>query len=82
MSNQLIAVIHMNLMQIGNDFNSDVSIDKVLGEFEMLSKNIELLVTSDETDKRDCSVGDVVNGWQCESWRWEDGSKARLVGSL
>jgi len=48
----------------------------------MLSKNIMLLVTSDKTDKRDCSVGDVVNGWQCESWRWEDGSKARLVGSL
>ncbi len=58
-------------MQSGNDFSSNISIDKVLGELKVLSKDIQLSITSDEANKRDGSLGDIGNLWQSELWRWE-----------
>ena len=58
----------MNLMQTSNDFGSDVSIDKAFSKLKMLSENIQLPVTSDETDERDRSVRDVINLRQSKFW--------------
>lgn len=57
-------------MQTSNDFSSNVSIDKGLRELKMFSKDIELSVTSDKADERDCSIRNVVNVRQCELLRW------------
>jgi len=45
-------------MEGGNDFTPDIGIDERLRNGEMLSKDIQLLVTADETDEGDGSLRD------------------------
>jgi len=59
-------------MQAGNNFSSDIGIDKFFGKFEMFSKDIEFPVTSNKSDDRDCSLGDIVDFWEFELWRRQD----------
>jgi hypothetical protein len=59
-------------MQSGNDFSSNIRIDKGLRELKMLSEDIQLPITSDEANKRDGSLWDIGNLWQSELWRWEN----------
>ncbi len=69
-------------MQTGNDFSSNISIDKGLRELKMLSKDIQLSITSDKANKRDGSLWDVGNLWQSEPWRWEDREITLLLNEL
>ena len=69
-------------MQTSNDFSSDISIDKSLRKLKMFSEDIELSITPDKTDERDRSFRNVVNTWQCESWRWQDWGIAILLDQL
>ncbi len=62
-NNQIIAKIDLNLMQTGNDFSSNISVDEGLRELEMLSEDIQLSITSDKANKRDGSLRDVANLW-------------------
>jgi hypothetical protein len=48
----------------------------------MFSENIQSSVTPDKTDERDRSVRNVVNTWQCESWRRQDWAIAILLDEL
>lgn len=69
-------------MQSGNDFSSNISIDKGLRELKMLSEDIQLSITSDKANKRDSSLWDVGNPWQTELWRWENREIALLLDEL
>lgn len=69
-------------MQTSNDFSSHISIDKSLRKLKMFSEDIELSVTSDKANERDRPVQNVVNSWQCESWRWQDWAIAILLDHL
>jgi hypothetical protein len=51
----------LNLVQIGDDFSPNIRINKLFRNFEMFSKDIKILVASDESDKRNGSVWDVIN---------------------
>ena len=81
-SNQIIAKVDLNLMQTGNDFSSNISIDKGLRELKTLSEDIQLSITSDKTNKRDGSLWDVGNLWQSELWRWESREITLLLDEL
>lgn len=70
--NQLIAKVDLNLVQTSNDFSSYISIDKFFRKLKMFSKDIELPVTSDETDEGDGSVWNIIDFWQFELWRRQD----------
>ena len=59
-------------MQPSNDFSSHISIDKSLRKLKMFSEDIKFSITPDKADERDRSVRNVVDTWQCESWRWQD----------
>jgi hypothetical protein len=48
-------------VQTSDDFGPNVRIDKLFRNFKMLSKDIKFLIASDETDKRDDSVWDVID---------------------
>jgi hypothetical protein len=69
-------------VQSGNDFSSNISIDKGLRELKMLSKDIQLSITSDEANKRDGSLGDIGNLWQSEFWWWENRKITLLLDEL
>jgi len=51
-SNQIIAEVGLNLMQTGNDFSSNIGVDKFFGKFEMFSKDIELPALKTEKEGR------------------------------
>ncbi len=70
------------MMQTSNDFSLDITVDKSLRKLKMFSEDIELSITPDKTDERDLSVRNVVNPWQCESWRWQDWDIAILLDQL
>ena len=53
--------INLNLMQTGNDFSSDVTVNKVLGKLEMLSKDVQVPIASEKTDEGDGSVRDIID---------------------
>jgi len=57
------------LMQNSDDFSLDIGIDEVLGKFKMFSKDIQFLVTSDETDKGDRPVRNVIERGEGEFFR-------------
>ena len=69
-------------MQTGNNSSSSIGIDKGLKKLKMFSKDIELPITSNETDKRDGSLWDIVNFWQGELWGWKDGEIALVLDGL
>jgi hypothetical protein len=69
-------------VQTGNDFSSNISVDKGLRELKMLSKDIQLSITSDKANKRDASLWDVGNLWQSKPWRWEDREITLLLNEL
>ena len=69
-------------MQVGNNFSSHISIDESLRKFKMFSEDIKLSITPDKADERDRSVRNVVNTWQCESWRRQDWGIALLLDAL
>ena len=81
-SNQIISKVDLNLMQTGNDSSSNISIDEGLRELKMLSEDIQLSITSDKANKRDCSLWDVGNLWQSELWRWENRNITLLLDEL
>jgi len=43
--------MNLNSMQTGNNFSSNIGIDKGLRKLKMFSKDIELPVTSDKPDE-------------------------------
>ncbi len=45
-------------MDADNDFSPDIGIDERLRNSEMLSQDVQLLVTADETDEGNGSLGD------------------------
>jgi len=47
-------------MQTSDDFCSDIRIDEVFRELEMFSKDIQFLISADETDKGNCSLRNVI----------------------
>jgi len=69
-------------MQTGNNFSSDIAVDKGLRKLKMLSEDIQFSVTADKTDERDRSVRNGVNLRQCELWRCQDWDIALLVDEL
>jgi hypothetical protein len=69
-------------MQTGNDFSSNISIDKGLRELKMLSEDIQLSITSDKANKRDGSLWDIGNLWQGELWLWENREVTLLLDEL
>jgi len=46
-------------MQAGDDFSPDIGIDERLGNREMFSKDVQLLVRADETDEGNGSLGNI-----------------------
>jgi hypothetical protein len=48
-------------VQTSDDFGSNIRINKLFRNLKMLSKDIKVLIASDETNKRDGSVWDVIN---------------------
>jgi hypothetical protein len=48
-------------MQAGDNFSPDIRVDKGLRKLKMFSEDIEFSIASDETNKRDSSVRDVIN---------------------
>ena len=79
---QIVAKVNLKLMQAGNDFSSNISIDKGLRELKMLSENIQLSITSDKANKRDGSLWDIGNLWQGELWLWENREVTLLLDEL
>jgi hypothetical protein len=69
-------------MQAGNDFSSDIGIDKGFRKFKMFSEDIQLPIASNKTDKRDGSLWDIVNLWQGELWGWKDGETVLFLDEL
>lgn len=69
-------------MQAGNNFSSNISVDKSLRKLKMFSKDIEFPIASDKTDKRDGSVRDVINFGLGKLWGWKDGSISLLLDEL
>jgi hypothetical protein len=69
-------------MQACNDFSSDIRVDKVFRNFEMFSKDIQFFIASDETDKRDGPVRDVINFRECEFWGRQNGTIPTLLDKL
>jgi len=48
-------------MQACDDFSSDIRVDKVFRNFEMFSEDVQFFIASDETDKRNGPIRDVIN---------------------
>lgn len=69
-------------MQTRNDFSSDISIDKGLRKLKMFSKDIQSSITSDEADKGDCSLWNVVKVRQCEFGGWKHWAIAGFLDEL
>ncbi len=69
-------------MQTGNDSSSNIGIDKGFRKLKMFSKDIELSIASNETDKGDGSLWDIVNLWQGELLGWKDRELALLLDEL
>jgi hypothetical protein len=61
-------------MQTSDDFCSDIRVDEVFRELEMFSKDIQFLVSADETDKGNCSLRNVIEIGNRES----SGKQGRL----
>lgn len=55
---EFIAAVELDLMRVGKDFRPDIGIDEGLRNGERLSKDVQLLVTADETDEGNGSVRD------------------------
>ena len=72
----------MNLVQIGDDFSPDISINELFRKLKVLSKNIKILITSYEADERDGASGNVINFRQCELWRWDNRSVPLFLDKL
>ncbi len=79
---QIVAKVNLNLMQTGNDFSSNIGIDKGFRELKMLSEDIQLSITSDKANKRDGSLWDIGNPWQGELWLWENREITLLLDEL
>lgn len=69
-------------MKVSNDSSPDVAVDKGLGNLKMFSEDIEPPIASDETDKRDGSIRDVVELWQFELWRRQNRDKTGFLNHL
>jgi hypothetical protein len=69
-------------MQTGNNFSSDVSIDKSLRKLKVFSEDIQLSVTADKTDERDRSIRNGVNPFQGEFWGQQDWDMALPLDEL
>jgi hypothetical protein len=69
-------------MQTGNDFSSNISVDKGLRELKMFSEDIQLSITSDKANKRDASLWDIGNLWQGKLWLWENREITFLLDEL
>lgn len=69
-------------MKTGNNFSSNISVDKGLRKLKMFSKDIEFSIASDETDKRDGSIRDVIDFGQGKLWGRKDGSISLIMNKL
>lgn len=69
-------------MKVSNDCSPDVAVDKGLGNLKMFSEDIEPPIASDEADKRDRSIGDIVQLWQFELWRQHNRDKPGFLDHL
>jgi hypothetical protein len=70
-------------MQVGKDFSQDIRIDKDLGNRKMLSKDIHLPVTADETDEGNDSLRNFRTDLEYSVlWRWEDRPKSIFLDDL
>jgi len=56
-NDQFIAAVELNLMQARDDFSPDIRINERLRNGKMLSKDIQLPVTADETNEGNGSSG-------------------------
>ena len=69
-------------MQTSNDFSSGISIDKGFRKFKMFSKDIQLLVTSDEPNERDGSFRNIIDLRQTKFWRRQDWNISSFLDDL
>ncbi len=80
--NQFLSRIDLDLMEVCNDFSPDIGINKFLGDFKMLSKDIQFPITADKADEGDRSFRDVIEIKKLEARRRENADKARLLNRL
>lgn len=69
-------------MQTGNNFSSNISVDKGFRKLKMFSKDIEFPIASDETDKRDGSIRDVIDFRRGKLWGRKDRSISVIMDKL
>ena len=69
---KIITQINLKLMQTRDDFSRNISVDEFFRKIEVLSKDIEFTITSNETNEGDTSVWDMVNFGLFEHRRRKD----------
>jgi len=69
-------------MQTRDNFSPDISVDEGFRKFEMFCKDIQFLVTSDEANKRDRSIRNIIDLRQTEFGRRQDRAIPSLLNDL
>ena len=69
-------------MQTRDNFGSNIGVNKVFGKLEMFSKDIQLPITSDETNERDGSVRNVIDLWEAKFRRRQNWGIPSLLNDL
>ena len=69
-------------MQTRDNFGSNIGVNEVFGKLEMFSKDVQLPITSDETDERDGSVRDVIDLWEAKFRRRQNWGIPSLLNDL
>jgi hypothetical protein len=60
----------------------NIGVNKVFGKLEMFSKDIQLLITSDEPNERDGSVRNVIDLWEAKFRGRQNGDIPSLLNDL
>lgn len=69
-------------MQARDNFSLNIGVNKVFGKLEMFSKDIQLLITSDEPNERDGSVRNVIDLWEAKFRGRQNGDIPSLLNDL
>lgn len=69
-------------MQTRDNFGSNIGVNEVFGKLEMFSKDVQLPITSDETDERDGPVRDVIDLWEAKFRRRQNWGIPSLLNDL
>ena len=69
-------------MQTRDNFGSNVGINEVFRKLEMFSKDIQLPITSDETNERDGSVRNVIDLWEAKFRRRQNWGVPSFLNDL